>query len=419
MNSLFNRDLWVEILASLKSNKLRTIITSFGVFWGVFIMVVLMSTASGFENGVKHKFQGIATNSLFIWAQRTSMEYKGMSKNRRFNFDVKDAESIQQKVKGLKAVSPQNSFTTFIQHNLKDGEFEVEGNAPEILLQKSLKLTQGRFVNQHDIDLKRKVAVIGWALIDELFEKGENIIGSFIKIKGVNFRVIGVYKDTSMNGQRNVSEQQKIHIPFNTLSQVFNYGDNVGYFFITADDTTPVTTIKKEIISLLQKRHQINPKDKRAIGNFDLNEEFEKFNMLFITLKAVSFFVGLMVLLSGVIGISNIMLIVIKERTKEIGIRRALGATPFVIKKQILTEAVFLTLLSGMAGVTFATVLIFIANTIIDSKDPNDLLILNPAIPLFNLFIVFIVLGFAGLLAGMIPAQKAVKMKPIDAIRTE
>ncbi|MDO6738499.1 ABC transporter permease [Wenyingzhuangia sp. 2_MG-2023] len=419
MNNFFNRDLWNEIISSLKSNKTRTLVTSFGVFWGIFIMVLLLSAAKGFETGIKHKFQGIATNSLFVWAQRTSMEYEGMSKNRSYFFDNQDAKSIKDKVKGLKIVSPQNNFTTLIQHNLKDGDYTVEGNAPEFLGQKSLKLTQGRFINQQDIDQKRKVAILGWGLIDELFEKGETVIGSYIRIKGVNFKVVGVYKDTSIDGQRNIRAQQNIHIPFNTFSQVFNFGEKVSYFFITADNNQSVTDLKEKIIGLLQKRHKINPKDKRAIGNFDLNEQFEKFNMLFVTLKAVSFFVGLMILLSGVIGISNIMLIVIKERTKEIGIRRALGATPYVVKKQILSESIFLTLLSGMAGVSFASFLLFLVNLKIDSLDPYDSMILNPIVPLPTILIIFIILIIFGLLAGMIPAQKAVKMKPINAIRTE
>lgn len=419
MSRFINKDLWNEIISSLKSKPGRTMVTAFGVFWGIFIMVLLLSAARGFETGIKHKFSGIATNSIFVWAQKTSMEYKGMPKNRWYRFDTKDVEALQENVKGLKVVSPRNDFTTSIVHDLKEGSFPVEGNKPQFLNQIALKMTQGRFLNQDDLEQKRKIAVIGVGLLDELFDKGEEVIGSFIQIKGVNFKVVGVYKDTSIDGQQNVRAQQKIHIPFNTFSQVFNFGDRVNYFFITGEDGQPVTELKEQIISTLQKMHKINPKDKRAIGNFDLNDRFEKFNMLFVTLKAVSFFVGLMILISGVIGISNIMLIVIKERTKEIGIRRAIGATPYMVKKQILLESVFLTILSGMAGVSFATLILFLVNLKLDSMDAYDLMILNPSIELKLLAIIFIVLIISGLLAGMIPARKAVKMKPINAIRTE
>ena len=419
MSNFLNRDLWIEIISSLKSNGTRTLVTAFGVFWGIFIMVLLLSAASGFETGLKYKFKGIATNSIFVWAQKTSMEYEGLPKNRWYRFNQSDVTAIKDNVQGLKVVSPRNDFTTMIEHGLKDGSFKVEGNTPQFLEQVSLKLTEGRFINQNDIELKRKIDVLGMGLIDELYEKGESIIGSFVQIKGVNFKVVGVYKDTSIEGQKNISSQQKIHLPFNTFSQVFNFGDRVNYFFITADDNQSATDLKDKVIKVLQKKHKINPKDKRAIGNFDVNSMFEKFNLLFATLKGVSFFVGIMILLSGVIGISNIMLIVIKERTQEIGIRRALGATPYVIKKQILLESVFLTIISGMGGVAFATLILFFVNLKLDTVDPFDTMILNPAIDIPTLFIIFMILIFFGLLAGMIPANKAVKMKPINAIRTE
>nr|WP_029489253.1 ABC transporter permease [Ochrovirga pacifica] len=416
---MMNRDLWKEILASLKSNVLRTMVTAFGVFWGIFIMVLLLAASRGFETGIKHKFSGIATNSLFVWAQKTSMEYQGMPKNRWYRFNLKDEQAIKENVKGLKVVSPRNDFNTNIVHGLKSGSFNVEGNTAQFLTQIAIKLTQGRYVNQEDIDQKRKVAVLGWALIDELYEKDEPVIGSYIQIKGVNFKVVGVYKDTSIEGNNNVQAQQKIHIPFNTFSQVFNMADQVNYFFITAEDGQSVSKLKEQIIDVLQKNHKINPLDKRAIGNFDLNSQFEKFNLLFTTLTAVSFFVGLMILLSGVIGISNIMLIVIKERTKEIGIRRALGATPYVIKKQILLESVFLTVLSGMGGISFATLLLSLVNIWIDGLDPFEIMVINPTVSISTVLLLFGILIIFGLFAGMIPARKAVKMKPIDAIRTE
>lgn len=419
MNSFFNKDLWSEIIASLKSNGTRTLITAFGVFWGIFIMVLLLSASRGFETAIKFKFSGVATNSVFVWAQKTSMAYKGMSKNRWYRFDINDVDVIKNNVKGLKVVSPRNQFSAVVTHGLKSGNFNVEGNMPMLIEQVSLKLTQGRFINQEDIEKKRKVVVLGWALIKELYEKDAQVLGSYIQVKGVNFKVVGVYKDTSMGGKKNIQNQQKLHLPFNTFSQVFNFGDRVNFFFITAEKGESVTDLKDKIIKVLQKKHTINPKDKRAIGSFDLNKMFNKFQMLFKTLNGVSFFVGMMVLISGIIGISNIMLIVIKERTQEIGIRRALGATPFVIKKQILLESVFLTVLSGMAGVSFATFVLFLINLKLDTLDPYDSMMINPVVDISTLLVVFLVLVLFGLLAGVIPANKAVKMKPVNAIRTE
>jgi len=419
MSKILDKDLWIEILLVLKSNKTRTIVTSFGVFWGIFIMILLLSASKGFEYGIKNKFKGIATNSLFVWTKNTTKEYKGMAKNRMYKFDIDDGLALKKEIKGLKIVSPRNDFSTIVQQGLQSGNYSVEANTPQFIEQNALKIGQGRYLNQQDIDLRRKVAIIGYKLVDELFEKDVTVIGRYIKIKGVLFKVVGVYKDTSLRAQKDVSMQQKIHIPFQTFSQVFNTNNKVNYYFITAKNNTPVTALKSEVMRVLKSRHKIHPEDDRAIGSFDMNNTFKKFNLLFTTLNMVSLFVGLMILISGIIGISNIMLIVIKERTKEIGIRRAIGATPYVIKKQILLESLFLTIVSGMCGVILSVVILAIVNIQLDAMDPIDTMILNPSIPLSTLLIIFLILIVFGLLAGMIPAQKAIKMKPINAIRTE
>lgn len=419
MSSLFQKDLWLEILHSLKANGFRTLITAFGVFWGVFILVLLLSASSGFQTGVLQKFKGTATNSAFFWVQKTSREYKGLPKNRRFQFKIQDAEAIKNHIKGIKVVSPQNSITSLTSHYLKNGEFKIEGDFPEILLQKSLKSVKGRFINQLDIDESKKVAVIGWAVAEELFKHNEQVVGSYITIKDIAFKVVGVYKDTSMRGKNDIEEQNHIHIPFSTFSKTFNKADKVTNFYITAQDEVPITDLKDQIITLLKKRHKIHPKDNRAIGNFDLNSFFVKFNTMFLVLKAVSYFVGFLILISGIIGISNIMIIVIKERTQEIGIRRALGATPAIIKKQILLESVVLTLVSGMCGVIFSAFMLFLANQKIDTIDPTERMIANAVIDIPTVIIILLTLVIFGFIAGIIPANKAVKMKPIDAIRTD
>ncbi len=425
MNSIFSKDLWKEILESITSNGFRTIITAFGVFWGIFILVLLLSASKGFQNGINKKFEGISTNSIFVWAQGISKEYKGLPKNRNYTFKLEDAEAIKKNIKGLDIVSPRNRLggwgaSNIISHKLNTGSFSVEADFPEILKQKSLKIQQGRFVNQRDIEDKRKVAVIGWAIINELFDKEERdqVIGSYIKIQGVSFKVVGVYKDLSMRGKNNIEDQKNIHVPFTTFSQVFNKANEVRYFFITAKKEQSVTEIKDDIFALLRSRHKIHPEDDRAIGHADLNKFFTKFSLLFLTLKIVSYFVGILILASGVIGVSNIMLIVIKERTKEIGVRRALGATPGNIRKQILLESLFLTIMSGMAGVAFAAFISFVVNYYLDNMGSDGLMI-NPSVDLVTIGVALIILIICGLLAGLIPAQTAIKIKPIEALRTE
>jgi putative ABC transport system permease protein len=231
-----------------------------------------------------------------------------------------------------------------------------------------------------------------------LYNKNEDIIGSYIKINGVNFMVAGTFKITNSQGDSE-EEANTIFIPFSTFNQAFNYGDRVGWMAITATDQINITDVKERIFTLMRDRHTIHPEDLRAIGHFDLSKEFGKVNGLFDILSIVGYFVGALVLMSGIIGISNIMLIVVKERTKEIGVRRALGATPWMIKGQILQESLILTILSGMVGISFAAFVIWGMNAILDSVG-NVENFANPSVSMQVVFTALIILVVSGLLAG-------------------
>jgi putative ABC transport system permease protein len=419
---MFSRDKWNEVIESLSSNLFRTILTAFGVFWGIFILVILLAAGNGLENGVKQAFSGISSNSMFMWTQTASKPYKGLPKGRRYNFDLDDVTAIKQKVNGLKYVSPRNQLGGFggdnnVVRGLKNGAFNVYGDYPDIQNQEPMKILQGRFINQNDIENKRKVAVIGQGVLNELYELGENPMGTYIKIQGVNFMVIGVYKKRGFGGGNAEEDQKQIYTPFTAFSQAFNYGDIVGWMGITAKDNFSITNLKESIFDVIKSNHSIHPEDDRAIGNFDLYEQFSKIQGLFIALNAVAYFVGILILLSGVIGISNIMLIVVKERTNEIGVRRALGATPWQIRGQVLFESVFLTLVAGMAGIVFASGILAIVNLVLPEN--GDMPFANPSVPLPTIVIALTILIISGLLAGFIPAQNAIKVKPVDALRTE
>jgi putative ABC transport system permease protein len=419
---MFSRDKWNEVIESLSSNLFRTVLTAFGVFWGIFILVILLAAGNGLENGVKNIFSGISSNSMFMWSQTASKPYKGLPKGRRYNFDLDDVTSIKQKVNGLKYVSPRNQLGGFggdnnVVRGLKNGAFNVYGDYPDIQNQEPMKILQGRFINQNDIENKRKVAVIGEGVLSELYEIDENPLGTYVKIQGVNFMVIGVYKKRGFGGGNAEEDQKQIYTPFTAFSQAFNYGERVGWMAITAKDSYSVTNLKEQIFDVIKTNHKIHPEDDRAIGNFDLYEQFSKIQGLFIALNAVAYFVGILILLSGVIGISNIMLIVVKERTNEIGVRRALGATPWSIRGQVLFESVFLTLIAGMAGIAFATGILVIINFVL--PEGGDIPFANPSVNLPTVIIALVILIIAGLLAGFIPAQNAIKIKPVDALRTE
>jgi putative ABC transport system permease protein len=421
---MFNKDNWDEILQALTANVFRTILTAFGVFWGIFILVILLAAGKGLENGVKKGFDGIATNTMFMWSQTTSKAYKGLPKTRRYDFRNSDVMALKQAFPDLLYVSPRNQLGDFngtnnVVRGTKTSSFTVYGDYPELIKQQPMDIIKGRFINQQDITERRKIAVIGKGVISELYGKEEEAIGTYVKINGINFMVIGVYHSKQQGGNAE-QEQKNIFIPFTTFQQSFNYGDKVGWMALTAKDETSITSLKPKILELIKSLHSVNPADDRAVGNFDLYEQFNKVQSLFDILKIIAYFVGTLVLISGVIGISNIMLIVVKERTKEIGIRRALGATPAAIRGQILSESIFLTIISGMLGIAVATGIIALLNMALDSMPPgSNTMFANPSVDLRVVFIALLILVGSGLLAGFIPAQTAINVKPVDALRTE
>lgn len=419
---MFNRDRWEEILEALNANKFRTILTAFGVFWGITILVLLLALTNGLKNGVTAEFGNFATNSMFIWTQQTSKSYKGFSKGRFFNFKQDDVAALKNNFPQLKYVSPRNQMGGYNGENnvirgTKSGAFQVNGDYPEFIKQQPMDILQGRFISYSDINVNRKVCVIGTGVVKGLYEKNEEVLGSYIKINGVNFMVVGTFKVSNSQGDKE-EDANTIFLPFTSFGQAFNMSDTVGWLAVTAHDGTPITTLKAQILALLKSRHKVDPQDERAIGNFDLAEAYGRVNGLFSILGFVGYFVGALVLMSGIIGISNIMLIVVKERTKEIGVRRALGAAPWTIKSQILQESLILTILSGMVGISFAAGVIWVMNYLIDLNGPIENFA-NPSVSMSVVFIALFILVVSGILAGLIPANSATKMKPVDALRID
>ncbi len=424
MSNLFSKDSWGEILEALSANWFRTMLTAFGVLWGIFILVILLAAGKGLENGVKKGFSGMATNSMFMWSQTASKPYKGLPNGRRYNFKIDDVQALKNQVPDLRYVSPRNQLGGFggannVVRGLNTGAFNVYGDYPEFIEQQPMEITMGRFINYSDIEEKRKIAIIGESVKNELFDIGEDPLGEYIKINEVNFMVVGTYRKSGNNNGDVEEAQKEIFVPFTAFSQAFNRGDQVGWMAITAQDNASITELKENVFEVIKSRHSIHPEDDRAIGHFDLYEQYSKVNGLFIALNAVAYFVGILILLSGVIGISNIMLIVVKERTKEIGIRRALGATPWSIRSQIILESIFLTIISGMAGIVMATGVLALINHILEGNTSPDTMFANPSVNLFVIGVALAILIISGLLAGLIPAQNAIKIKPVDALRTE
>nr|WP_297787227.1 ABC transporter permease [uncultured Allomuricauda sp.] len=418
---MFNKDRWREIIEVLTTNVWRTIFTAFGVCWGIFILIVLLAAGKGLENGIKQDFGNIATNTMFMWTRATTKGYEGLPKGRRFEFKIDDVEALRDNVPNLRFISPRNQLGGFGGNNnvvrgIRTGAYNVYGDYPEIINQDPMAVTSGRFLNYNDIREKRKVAIIGQGVKNDLYDKDEDALGTYIKIQGVNFMVIGTYKKNNSGGGE--EGQKEIFVPFTSFSQAFNRGEDVGWMAITANDGSSISRLKDKIVDVMKTRHKVHPEDTRAIGYFDLYEQYNRVESLFGALKGVAYIVGIMVLLSGIIGVSNIMLIVVKERTKEIGIRRALGEQPWSIKKQILMESIFLTLISGMVGIIFGSLVIFGINSLLDSVGPVDMF-MSPSVSVGVVTGALTILMVSGLLAGFIPAQSAIRVRPIEALRTE
>lgn len=419
---MFNRDRWKEILEVLTSNWFRTVLTAFGVFWGILILIILLAAGKGLENGIKSDFGDIATNTMFMWSRNTTKSYKGLPKGRSFRFKLEDVQAIWDNIPNLRFVSPRNQLGGFggannVVRGINTGAYNVYGDYPEIINQDPMTITSGRFINHSDIKEKRKIAIIGEGVKTGLYKKGEAVIGSYIKIQGVSFLVVGTYKKKNNEGDGEEG-QKEIYVPFTAFSQAFNRGEDVGWMAITANDGSSISDVKESIVALVKEKRKVHPEDKRAVGYFDLYEQYNRVESLFGAMSFIAYFVGILVLLSGIIGVSNIMLIVVKERTKEIGIRRALGEDPWSIRLQILMESIFLTIISGMAGISMGALFIYAINKVLDMNGPVDMF-LNPSVNLGVVVAALVILIISGLLAGFIPAQSAIKTRPIDALRTE
>lgn len=420
---MFDLNRWQEIYSTLRSNKLRTFLTAFGVAWGIFMLVVMLGSGTGLQNGVTNGMGDFATNSAFMWTQVTSKPYKGFQRGRRWNFNNGDTEALKKNIPELKFLAPRiqghsNEGTNNVVRGLKTGGFTIQGDYPEWNLIDPVNILDGRFINQTDIDTKRKVAVIGIRVKEILFEPDENPMGQYIQIGGVFFKIVGVFK-TKKNGFQSDQENQTIYCPFTTIQQVYNYGDIVFWYGLTSQDNTPVSDVEDKAISILKKRHAIAPDDDMAIGHFNVEKEFKKMSGLFLGINTLIWIVGIGTLIAGVIGVSNIMLVIVNERTKEFGIQRAIGATPSHIMTQIITESVVLTSIAGYFGLAAGVGVLELVNSLIEKSGGEAGMFRNPGIS-FNIAILSLsILVISGAVAGLIPAKRAVSIKPIDALRYE
>ena len=408
---LIDKDTWQELRESLTKNKLRTIITMIGVWWGILLLIGLLGSAKGIENKFSVQFGDYATNSVFIWGQSTSMAFKGYQEGRRPRLKFSHLEKIKNRVKGIKFLLPRNARDVQVVRGVQYDNFGLSGDFPLLDKIQKKNLLSGRFINQLDIDDSKKVAVISDDVYKQLFDIDEKAIGEFIKINEINYKVIGVFEqgDFDFGGE--------LHIPFTTFQNVYNQGDNIGWITVTGEDGYNIRQIENDVKLVLKNLNYVHPDDNRAFGSFNLGELFERFEGFLMGMQFLTWFVGIATLIAGVFAIGNILLITVKERTKEIGIRRAIGATPFEIKRQIVLESIFLTIIAGIFGIISGG-WILIAMDSAYGSGPDSVLI-NASVPIIVVFISVIILVVFGTLIGLIPANRATSIKPIDALREE
>jgi putative ABC transport system permease protein len=422
MSAVFDLDHWHEIKAALLRNRARTLLTAFGVFWGIFLLMIMIGTGTGLRNGVMRGFAGSAANSFFIWTQRTQKPWAGLPAGRTFELNNADVQTIRDKVPEVEVVAPRNQLGGYsggnnVVRGRKAGAFSVMGDYPEIQRIQSYAIVSGRFLNRLDLDERRKVAVIGTRVREVLFEPGEDPIGKSIVIQGVFFEVIGVFKG-SQSGEDADRDAQSLFLPFTTFQRAFNYGDTVGWMAVISRPEVRASVAEEKVLALLKERHKVAPDDLRAFGHFNLEEEFSKIQALFGGIRILIWLVGTGTLAAGAIGVSNIMLIIIRERTKEIGIRRAVGAKPSAIVAQILVETVILTSVAGYLGMVAGIALVEVVGRVLPPGDSTRMFT-NPDVGIAQALQALGILVAAGLLAGWAPAQRALQISPIMALRSE
>lgn len=411
----FDLDVWEEILVTITRNKTRSLLTAFGIFWGIFMLIALMGGAQGMQQMLSREFEGFATNSGFMGANKTSKAYKGFQQGRYWDLENSDVDRVRRSVNEVDIITPSLAkWGVDVIYNEQKISGTLKGLYPEYGKIEEPMITYGRYLNDMDVKDRRRVCVIGKRIYETLFPGKENPCGRFIKINGIYYQVIGVSVSSgniSINGRSETS----VTIPFTTMQQNYNFGQKVQLLCYTARKGYSISEVEKKVAQVVKRAHYIHPDDNQAMIQVNAEAMFSMMDNLFSGIRILGWMVGLGTLLAGAIGVSNIMMVTVKERTVEIGIRRAIGARPNDILQQILSESMVLTILAGMAGIAFA---VFLLNVVeVGTSEPTAPT--HFLISFWEAVGACVLLLFLGLLAGLAPAYRAMSVKPIDAIRDE
>lgn len=411
----FDLDTCEEIFLTITRNKTRSLLTAFGVFWGIFMLVALMGGTKGVQDLMAKQFVGFATNSGFMGTNQTSKAYKGFQQGRFWELTNTDVERVRRSVPEIEVVTPNiTKWGIDMVYNENKTSGTLKGLYPIYAKIEEPQITMGRYINDMDIVNKRKVCVLGSRIFESLFPDKNNPCGKYIEVNGIYYQVIGVNMaagNMSVQGQAETS----IIIPFSTMQNNYNYGDKIQMLSFTVKKGYSVSEIQKKVESVIKRAHNLHPDDKQAVISVNAEAMFGMMDNLFSGIEVLGWMVGLGTLLAGAIGVSNIMMVTVKERTTEIGIRRAIGARPNDILSQILTESMVLTIIAGMSGISFAVFLLNIVEQALSSPTSAA----HFQISFWGAIGACILLLILGLLAGLAPAFRAMAIKPIEAIRDE
>ena len=419
---MFDTDSIREIGATIWMHKLRTALTALVLIIGIFSLIFLFGMGRGLSNGTMEMFGKFATNTMFIWAQRTTVPHKGLPTGRIAKLTNEDSKVIRNSFPQVEFMSPRLDLGSNLVINAENnGTFEVRGETPDLQHILPIELETGRYINQIDINERRKVCVIGIQSKELLFPNiaNEKVIGEYIKVKGVFFQVIGVQASLQTGGNGR-SDDMAIILPLTTGQVVFNQMNRVHYFTIAcADEIENSTEVENKIKEMLRARHDIHPDDKMGINSFNLSNQVKKFSGLFSAIDAFILFVGLGFIIAGIAGIVNIMLIVVRERTREIGIRKSIGATGGSILRMILFESVIITTISTYIGMVLGIATIAGIDFLITKFDVESFFFKNPEVNFKLVFTAMFLMILFGALGGLLPAYRAARINPIEALADE
>jgi putative ABC transport system permease protein len=412
---MFDLDKWQEIISTIEKNKLRTFLTGFSVAWGIFMLIILLGSGKGLENGVQNQFNSSASNSLWMWSGQTTLAYKGMKPGRTIQMQNSDYDMIHNTVKGVEYISPRNYIwqNNTISYKREFGNFDIRTVLPDYGIIEKVQVLKGRFINNYDIEKFRKVVVISIKVKEALF-KGDEPIDKYITVSGVPFQVIGVFTDQDNSNDEN---NRVVYLPISTAQRIFNGGDDVQLISLTTGKATVDESkqMEEKIMSMMAAKHKFDPKDKRAVQIWNNVEQYEKVMKLFEGIRLFIWIIGIGTIIAGIVGVSNIMMIVVKDRTKEIGIRKALGATPWSIISLVMQESILITGFAGYVGLLLGIGLLELVSKIIPPSD----FFRNPEANFGIAVSATILLILAGAVAGFVPARKAAAIKPVIALRDE